>query len=144
MNMSVTGSSPAIWFGNDAGRGRQQLKVSVSHHPLSAIAYATSRLGLVATDNEVEAIVTRLLRNPIAPADENIIVAKMVVDDERRRPKLAGDPLWLQLPLQRAEWFIKQRYSEYPTKTGARMFFHDDLMQYFAWTTPPGLDEAAQ
>jgi hypothetical protein len=48
--------------------------------------------------------------------------------------------LWLNITLQEAECFIQERLNKYSdSKMQARMFFPDELMQYFVWKA--GRDE---
>ncbi len=76
----------------------------------------------------VSPIVEELKLSSIAKQDAYCI-GKLLFSSSRK-----SDGLWLNITLQESESFIQKRLNKYKdTKMQARMFFPDELMQYFAW-----------
>ena len=99
------------------------------------LMYACRRLGMFTTE-EVNTVSEELTEHPYVRR-RNRIVLKLLVDTERHKkngePK-AEKPPWFRLSLEQVEAFIHERFREYKRhKSGSRMYFHDNLVQYLAW-----------
>lgn len=91
---------------------------------------AIHRLGMVENANSV---VVELKGERIARRDAYCI-GKLLFTPSKR------EGLWLNIMLREAECFLQERLNKYSDpKTQARMFFPDELMQYFVWKA--GRDE---
>jgi hypothetical protein len=79
-----------------------------------------------------------LLASPVASRG-NIVILKLLVDTKKYRKQAEANKkkkkgAWLQITLDEIDDFIKDRFNEYKKhKSGARMYFHDPLIQYLAW-----------
>lgn len=99
--------------------------------------YSVHRIGLV-PQAEVDAVVAVLKGSPLARRG-NTVILKLLVDTETHRRKAEANRkkrkgAWLQITLEEIDAFIKDRFNNYKKhKSGARMYFHDSLIQYLAW-----------
>ena len=91
---------------------------------------AIRRIGMV---ENVNSVVEELRGKSIARRDAYCI-GKLLFTASKR------EGIWLNITLQEAECFIQERLNKYSDpKMQARMFFPDELMQYFVWKA--GRDE---
>lgn len=94
------------------------------------LTYALRRVGMWHPDY-VPAIVEHLSESATHVAG-NVTIAKLLVTPHDMHPIDGASPHH-HLSINAIEHFIQQRMRRYPKKGRDRMFFPDDLIQYFAW-----------
>ena len=93
----------------------------------SRLSQAVQRMGMFAREETIS-ITNELLHNPISTKRGPYHLGKLLFSQGG-----VGGP-WLNIILEEAEQFIQARLKKYSDpKRQARMFFHDELMQYLAW-----------
>lgn len=97
------------------------------------LVYSLHRLGVL-HHKVVDEAVGDLLNNALWTNGETV-VAKLLVDTPQGREESgAGMRPWSEMTVEDAEQFILKRFKKYAKhKSGARMFFGSDLVQYLAW-----------
>lgn len=94
--------------------------------------YCLHRLGVLEPD-AVNDAVEKLLTSPLYRRN-NLVIAKLLVDTEKHRKASYRPAQWLQKTLDDVEKFITNRFEDYAEhKSGARMHFDNELIQYMAW-----------
>jgi hypothetical protein len=112
--------------------GRVNSQMIVGSFSEARLRYAVERFGFFRDSSMVEASVTELGSHPVMTTERYRIGKLLVTSDSVSN--LDRYPPCLHLKLQEIEDFIAIRMEKYTDrKSGDRMLFPDDLIQYFAW-----------